>query len=86
MSFSLAPGMIGMNVYNSILNDEQHGASQQLRNGRYFIIFIENVRIPFADHVSAIMDNEFHFSSREDFNTVVQLLHCANTLCSSSTN
>lgn len=30
MSFSLALGMIGTDLYNSILNGEQHGAFQHL--------------------------------------------------------
>lgn len=71
MSFSLALEMIGTDMYNSILNGEQHGASQHFPGtADVLTIFIENVRIPCADMVSAFMDTVFHPFSRKSFKTL----------------
>ena len=68
MSFSLALEMIGTDMYNSILNGEQHGASQHFTGtAGALTIFIENVRIPFADMISISLNTHFHFSSKKSF-------------------
>lgn len=72
-SFSMALGMIGTDLYKSILNGEHHGAFQHFGNGWHFTVFIENVRITFADMVSNLMDIDCHAFSRESFKAMVCL-------------
>lgn len=63
MSFSLALGMIGTcTTAFSTANSIVLFSALLGMTGFHDVVFIENVRIPFADIVSAFMDTEFRSS------------------------